>query len=95
MAARKGTLTKHQQEQVRSAIRSTQLVKRLQAFALGEKTEQGHKVDLGANEIRAIETLLRKTVPDLSSVTITDTEGNDAVPRLQVEIVAPAEDAAG
>ncbi len=70
MAARKAIPSKEQQERTREAIRTTQLVKRLQIFALGEKDEQGLDVELDANKLRAIEVLLRKSLPDLSSVTL-------------------------
>jgi hypothetical protein len=70
MAARTSTPNKRQQDQTREAIRTTQLVKRLQHFALGENDEQGAMVDLDANKLRAIEVLLRKSLPDLSTVTL-------------------------
>lgn len=65
MAAR---INLRQQDQVREAIRTTQLVKRLQFFALGEKDEAGNVVDIDAGRLKAIEVLLRKSLPDLSSV---------------------------
>lgn len=70
MAARKAIPSKEQQARTREAIRTTQLVKRLQHFALGEKDEQGAVVELDANKLRAIEVLLRKSLPDLSTVTL-------------------------
>ncbi len=76
MAARTSTPNKRQQDQTRAAIKTTQLVKRLQCFALGEKDDAGHDVDLDANKLRSIEVLLRKTLPDLSTVTLQgDEEG--------------------
>ena len=68
MAATKGKLTKSQQDNVREAIRTTQLVKRLQCFALEEKDDAGNDVEIDGNRLRAIETLLRKTVPDLKAI---------------------------
>lgn len=68
MAAR---LNLRQQEQTREAIKTTQLVKRLQFYALGENDEAGNQVDLDAGRLKAIEVLLRKSLPDLSSVTLT------------------------
>lgn len=73
MAAR---LNLRQQEQTRAAIKTTQLVKRLQCYALGEKDEAGNEVDLDAGRLRAIEVLLRKSLSDLSSVTISGDEEN-------------------
>lgn len=54
-------------ERVRQKIRASMLARRLQKFALGEK-EQGAEVKLSMAEIKAIEILLRKTVPDLTAV---------------------------
>lgn len=59
MAAR---LNRKHQEFVRDKIRATQLVNRLENHAFGE-------VDLTPTQIKAIEILLRKCVPDLSAVT--------------------------
>ena len=78
MAATKTVPTKLQQEQTRAAIQTTQLVKRLQIFALGEKDpnaapdEDGNvrPLELDALRLKAIEILLRKSLPDLSSVTV-------------------------
>ena len=70
MAATKGKLTKSQQDQVRSAIQTTQLVKRLQCYALDQKDDAGNIVDLDSGRLRSIEVLLKKTLPDLSAVTI-------------------------
>lgn len=65
MAATKTVPTKLQQEQTRAAIQTTQLVKRLQSFALGQKD-----VDIDGSRLKAIEILLRKSLPDLSAVTL-------------------------
>lgn len=51
-------------ELARSRIRTGLLLKRLQEHALG-------KNKMGFTQLRAIEILLRKTVPDLSSVDLT------------------------
>jgi hypothetical protein len=63
MAAR---LNLRQQDQTRAAIQTSQLINRLQNYALG-KTE---KVEIDAGRLRAIEILLRKTLPDVSAVTL-------------------------
>jgi hypothetical protein len=67
MAAR---LNLRQQDQTRSAIQTTQLVKRLQDYALGEIAE------IETGRLKAIEILLRKTLPDLSAVTLSGDEEN-------------------
>jgi len=75
MAATKTTPTKLQQEQTRAAIKTTQLVKRLQNYALGEPEanstdEDAPPVDLDAGKLKAIEILLRKSLPDLASLKV-------------------------
>ena len=60
MAAR---INLRQDEQCRAAIQTTQLVKRLQENALGD-------LELTAQQQKSIEILLRKTLPDLQSITI-------------------------
>ena len=76
MAARTGTPNLRQQEQTRAAIQTTQLVKRLQHFALGQKDEQDVVVAIDAGRLKAIEILLRKSLPDLSSVTLSGDADN-------------------
>ncbi|MGB1216031.1 MAG: hypothetical protein ACPG4X_21900 [Pikeienuella sp.] len=81
MAATKGTLTKAQQEQTRAAIQTTQLVKRLQGFALGESEVKPNAdgevkpIEIDRDRLKAIEILLRKSLPDLSAVTVGNEEG--------------------
>jgi hypothetical protein len=70
MAARTATPSLEQQERTRAAIKTTQLVKRLQFYALAEKDEQGVVPDLDTGKLKAIEILLRKTLPDLSAITM-------------------------
>jgi hypothetical protein len=72
MAAR---LNLRQQEQTRSAIQTSQLVNRLQAYALGEIAE------IEAGRLKAIEILLRKSLPDLSAITIGGDEESPLVIR--------------
>lgn len=48
-------------DETRAKIQTSQLVNRLTAHALGE-------TDLTQTQVRAIEILLRKTLPDLSAV---------------------------
>lgn len=91
MAARTGTPNLRQQEQTRAAIQTTQLVKRLQHFALAEKDEAGNAVELDAGRLKAIEVLLRKSLPDLSSVTLTgDADNPVVVQRIERVVVDPA-----
>lgn len=53
----------------REIIRTTQLLKRLQAFGLGEVDEQsGKPIEMSAAQVKAVTTLLKKTMPDLQSI---------------------------
>ncbi len=63
-----------QQDQTRAAIQTSQLVNRLQKFSLGEPD-----VEIDAGRLKAIEILLRKSLPDLSSVTLTGDPDNPVV----------------
>lgn len=92
MAARNATPSKEQQERTRAAIQTTQLVKRLQCYALGETGDQGETVDLDANKLRAIEILLRKSLPDLSSMTLQGDPDSPIRTVTRIELVAPSND---
>jgi len=48
---------------VREKIRASQLINRLQSCAMGE-------IDLPISQIRAIEILLRKSIPDLAAAKV-------------------------
>jgi len=74
-----------QQEQTRAAIQTSQLVNRLQDFALGKIAE------IETGRLKAIEILLRKTLPDLSSVTLGGDEANpiNVVHAIERRIVSP------
>lgn len=88
MAAR---LNPKQDQRSRDAIKTTQLVKRLNAFALGEEDDAGNKVEIDSLRLRAIEVLLRKTLPDLSAVSLEGPgENGEHVGKLVIEYVAPA-----
>lgn len=79
MAAR---LNPKQDERTRSAIQTTQLIKRLQCFVFDQPDDAGNVVEFDSVKMRAVEILLKKSLPDLSNVEIT---GNDGGP-LQVVI---------
>lgn len=86
MAAR---LNLRQQDQTRSAIQTSQLVNRLQDYALGKVAE------IEAGRLKAIEILLRKTLPDLSAVTLSGDEDNPLKTITKIELVAPDDDSKG
>ena len=56
-------INKLHQDDVRRKIQASQLVNRLTDHALGG-------LELSATQIKAIEILLRKSVPDLSAITL-------------------------
>lgn len=61
MAARKGQLTETKLDEMRRRIKATLILKKLEEHALGE-------CEMSATQVRAAETLLRKTMPDLQSI---------------------------
>jgi len=80
MAAR---LNLRQQEQTRSAIQTSQLINRLQDFALGTKP-----VEIDTARLKAIEILLRKSLPDLSSITLGGDSDNPVVTEVRRILVS-------
>lgn len=71
MAVRTSVPNARQQEQTRAAIQTSQLVKRLQNYALAE-----NDVEIDAGRLKAIEVLLRKSLPDLSAITLSGDADN-------------------
>lgn len=68
MAAR---LNPKNDERARDAIATTQLVKRLNGFALEEKDPQTSKpIKMSPDQVRAALGLLKKTIPDLAVTTL-------------------------
>ena len=78
MAAKKAVPSLEQQERTRAAIQTSQLVNRLQDFALGAEG-----VDVDSGRLKAIEILLRKSLPDLQAVTVSG-PGNDGEHKLTI-----------
>ena len=79
MAAR---LNKLHQEDVRLKIKTSQLINRLQNYALGDDA-----IVLESGHLKAIEILLRKSLPDLSAVTVS---GDPEAPIKHEHGLAPA-----
>lgn len=71
MAAR---MRKTHQDEVRAKIKVSNLINRVDKYAMGELTDE----DISPNRLNAIKLLLAKALPDLSSVEITG-EGGGAV----------------
>lgn len=79
-------------EQARAAIDTVRLVKRLQLYVLGENDEAGNPVELDAAKLKVIEMLLKKTLPDLASVSLgggPDKSFSHALEKIVREIVDP------
>jgi hypothetical protein len=66
-------------EEARSKIQTTQLINRLQNHALG-------KIDLSPTQVRSVEILLKKKIPDLQAVTLAGHDG-EALPGLACVLV--------
>lgn len=71
-------------EEAREKIKTTQLINRLQDHALGT-------VEMTSTQVRAVEVLLKKRVPDLSAMTLQgdDDGGPVKVTQIQRTIVDP------
>lgn len=64
------------QAATRAAIKTTQLVNRLQGFALAENDgKTGDPIEIDSGRLKAIEILLRKSLPDLSSISLETGDG--------------------
>lgn len=69
--------------QTREKIRTSQLINRLEKHAFGE-------IELTQTQVRAIEILIKKTLPDLASVELTgDKENPVALQLIKRTIVDP------
>lgn len=79
MAAR---LNPRHQDMVRAKIQASQLINVLQNHALNAEGEE-----LSASRLKAIEILLRKSVPDLQSIQLTGDEDNPLLHKIELEIV--------
>ena len=79
MAAR---LNRRHQEMVRDKIQASKLINELEACALGDK-------ELSASKLRAIEILLKKTLPDLSAVEHSGDDENPVAVKGVIELVRP------
>lgn len=83
MAAR--TMRTRHQDDVRAKIQASQLINVLQKHALGETEE------LSMSRMKAIEILLKKSLPDLSAIQLTGEDGGPI--RTESNVTISAEDA--
>lgn len=77
MAAR---LRKTHQDEVRTKIQTSQILNRVQDHVLG-------KIELSATQLRGAEILLKKTLPDLTSVEMKGDAENPLHHRVEFHIV--------
>jgi hypothetical protein len=81
MAAR---IRKHHQDEIRAKIQASQLINVLQNHALGSGEDE-----FPASRMKAIEILLRKSVPDLSAVTISGDQDSPLEHNFTISFKAP------
>ena len=84
MAAR---LRKTHQDEVRAKIQTSNLINRVEKYAMGELSDE----DISSNRLNAIKLLLAKTLPDLSSIQITGDPDNplEVISKVENYIVDP------
>jgi hypothetical protein len=73
-------LRKTHQDDVRAKIQTSQLINRLTEHALGN-------IELSQSQVRAIEILIKKTLPDLSAVQYSGDEDNPIEIVTRIELV--------
>lgn len=83
MAAR---LRKTHQDDVRVKIKVTELINRVQAYAMGELDD----TDVSSNRLNAIKMLLAKALPDLTSVSIDIDKEDESINKVVIEFVDAA-----
>ena len=87
MAAR---IRKHHQDEVRARIQVSQLINVLEKQALNDDA-----ADISPSRLKAIEILLRKSLPDLSAMALTGPDGGPVqLERIERTIIDPANPAA-
>lgn len=87
MAAR---LNPKQDDRTRSAIKTSQLVNRLQGYVLSEPDPvSGKPIVMDKGQITAAIALLKKTLPDLTSTELTGEDGGPIQTNLSVSFVSP------
>lgn len=73
-------LRKTHQDDVRAKISTSQLINRLTEHALGN-------IELSQSQVRAIEILIKKTLPDLSAIQLSGDEDNPVEVVTRIELV--------
>ena len=75
-------LNKFHADWVKQKIQASQLVNRLQSCAMGE-------IELSKEQIRCIEILLKKSIPDLAAVQVSGDEENPVTLKGVINLVRP------
>lgn len=93
MAAPKTNRNKEGHKKTIDKIRSTQLLNRLTAFALNEddtcSPTPGTKIEMSAAQVTAAGLVIKKAIPDLSSVTM-DANVDANVTITEIALTAPS-----
>lgn len=74
-------------EETRKRVQTSQLMNRLRDNGLGKLPKE-----LSASQVRSIEILLRKTIPDLSTVTLEGNENRPVIHRIERCVVSNTKD---
>ena len=74
-----------QTEKTREKIRVTQLIRRLEKFALGEKDDQNLDIDMSPAQVKAAQAVIDKALPSLASV---DQTVENVAPQSEEEMMA-------
>lgn len=77
-------LNRRHLESTRARIQAAKLIDRLDAAAMGE-------IDLTPQQVRAIEILLKKTLPDLSATELSGADGGPLQANVNVQFISPSQ----
>ena len=83
-------LNPKQDERCRSAIQTTQLLQRLNGFAMEQVDPQtGKPIRMSSDQVRAALGLLKKTIPDLAVTQHTGPDGSALRTDISISFVGP------
>lgn len=82
MAAR--TLRPRHQDEIRDKIQTSQLINKLQKHALSDDESE-----ITSSRMKAIEILLRKTLPDLTATELSSDPDNPLITSITVKVIEP------
>ncbi len=73
-----------QNDSCREKIRTSQLINRLQDSVLKKSENDAEPEELTSNQLKAIEILLRKSLPDLTAVTVSGDPNNPQIHEVRI-----------